>query len=336
MAAATMKTTVVGSYPVPDWLQAHPNEPALVDAMVVAMRAQETAGIDVISDGELGRWDLQRREPGGMVERFVRFMSGVRVELTAEELAAFRQQPGMAYRKEPAAIIVGPVGAGTLNLRRDWERARALTRDPLKFTVTSPYMMAKAVFDRHYGDVRALALALADVLARQITGLDAAVVQIDEPNLPGTPADGPIAAEVINRVLEAVPGEKAVHLCFGNYGGQTIQRGDYSALIGFINALRCDHIVLETTRRPAEELASLRDVRAEIALGIGVIDVKDLQIETPEQIARRIERLAELAGGERIAYVHPDCGLRMLPRPIADAKLRALVAGRDLYLGGMS
>jgi 5-methyltetrahydropteroyltriglutamate--homocysteine methyltransferase len=78
-----MKTTVVGSYPVPDWLKAHPSASALEDAIVVAMHAQEAAGIDLISDGEIGRWDIVRREPGGMVERFVRAMSGVRGELTA-------------------------------------------------------------------------------------------------------------------------------------------------------------------------------------------------------------------------------------------------------------
>ncbi len=87
--AHSIRTTVVGSYPVPDWLKSHPNEETLVDAMVVAMRAQEAAGIDVISDGELNRWDLSRNAPGGMVERFVRQMEGVSADLTQQQLEAF-------------------------------------------------------------------------------------------------------------------------------------------------------------------------------------------------------------------------------------------------------
>ena len=241
----------------------------------------------------------------------------------------------MAFRSAPPGVVVGPLGDGRLNLKRDWDRARARTEAPLKFTLSSPYLIAKTVADAHYGDLESLAMAFAELLAGQLAGIDAAVVQVDEPNLPGTPGDGALAAAAINRLLEgAEPGvERAVHLCFGNYGGQTIQRGDYGRLIDFMNALRCDHLVLETTRRSPQEVDRLGDVRADIRLGLGVIDVKDLQVETPDRVARRIEALARRVGAERIAYLHPDCGLRMLPRTAADGKLRALVAGRDRFLG---
>jgi 5-methyltetrahydropteroyltriglutamate--homocysteine methyltransferase len=157
------------------------------------------------------------------------------------------------------------------------------------------------------------------------------VVQVDEANVTGHADDGPIAAAGINRVLAAVRGEKAVHLCYGNYGGQTIQKGTYAKLLGFLNALTADHVVLELARRPAAELEMLRDVKPELGLGIGVIDIKDNEVETPETVAARIERAARVLGGERIKYVHPDCGFWMLPRSVADAKMRALVAGRDLF-----
>lgn len=331
----SLRTTVVGSYPVPDWLRTSPNEDTQLDAIALAMRAQERAGIDVISDGEINRWDLARNAPGGMVERFVRPMSGVSTELSLAQLAAFHARSEMAYRKAPPGIVTGPIGAGLLDLPREWRRARRLTARPLKFTLTSPYMMARTLADEHYPGVRELALALAGVLAEQVRGIDAAVVQVDEPNLPGSPGDGPIAAEAINAVLDAVPGagEKAVHLCFGNYGGQTVQKGSYDRLIAFMNALRCDHLVLETTRRPADELRWLREVRPQVRFAVGVIDVKDLQIESPETVARRAEALAGTLGSERLAYLCPDCGLRMLPRPVADGKLAALVAGRDLFSG---
>jgi 5-methyltetrahydropteroyltriglutamate--homocysteine methyltransferase len=159
------------------------------------------------------------------------------------------------------------------------------------------------------------------------------VVQIDEANVTGHAEDAPLAAAGINCVLEAVPREKAVHLCYGNYGGQTIQKGTYEKLLGFLNALKADHVVLEIARRPQVELDLLRDVKPALGLGIGVIDIKDNEVETPETVAGRIERAAALLGEERIHYVHPDCGFWMLPRGVADAKMRSLVAGRNLFAG---
>ncbi len=92
-------------------------------------------------------------------------------------------------------------------------------------------------------------------------------------------------------------------------------------------------MVLEMARRPTEELPLLRDVKPELGLGLGVIDIKDNEVETPETVARRIESAAGALGAERIRYVHPDCGFWMLPRSVADAKMRALCLGRDLYAG---
>jgi 5-methyltetrahydropteroyltriglutamate--homocysteine methyltransferase len=125
----------------------------------------------------------------------------------------------------------------------------------------------------------------------------------------------------------------AVHLCFGNYGGQSIQKGTWQKLIDYLNALHVDHIVMETAHRPPEELAAFRDLRPEIGFGLGVIDIKSTVIESADQIARTIERAEAAIGHGRIAYVHPDCGFWMLKRNIADGKIRALVAGRDLFEG---
>ena len=328
-----IKTTVVGSYPVPAWLRTHSTRESLRDAMLVVLKTQELAGIDVVADGELYRWDVNHPETNGMIDYFVRPLEGTATELTFSQLQAWRARPENAYRPAPAAVVTGPVGAGLLNLRRDYELFRDLTRLPKKFTVTSPYMLAKVIADEHYRDLERLVMALADVLRAQVALIDAEVVQIDEANVTGHAEDGPLAAAGINRVLEGVRGEKAVHLCYGNYGGQTIQRGTYEKLIAFLNALAADHVVLELARRPAAELTMLRDVRPTLGLGIGVIDIKDNEVETPETVARRIEKAAEVLGAERIRYVHPDCGFWMLPRSVADAKMRALVAGRDLFAG---
>ena len=137
----------------------------------------------------------------------------------------------------------------------------------------------------------------------------------------------------MNRVLDAVKTTPAVHLCFGNYGGQTIQKGEWGKLIDYLNALHVDHIVMETAHRPSEELAAFRNLRPEIGFGLGVIDVKSTVIESADAIARDIERADSLIGSGRVRYVHPDCGFWMLKRGIADGKMRALVAGRNLYEG---
>jgi 5-methyltetrahydropteroyltriglutamate--homocysteine methyltransferase len=325
-------TTVVGSYPVPGWLRGHSTRESLRDAILVVLKTQELAGIDVVADGELCRWDVNHPETNGMIDYFVRPLQGVQVELTLDQLRAWRQKAGMAYRSQPAGIVTGSLGHGRLNLARDYALYRDLTQKPKKFTVTSPYMLAKVLDDDHYGSLGALVMALADLLKAQLAEIDAAVVQVDEANVTGHPDDGLIAAAGINRVLEgATAGRRAVHLCFGNYGGQTIQRGTYAKLIAFLNALEADHVVLEMTRRPEGELAMLREVKVELKLGIGVIDIKDNEVETPDQVARRIERAAGCLGIERIAFVHPDCGFWMLPRSVADAKMHALVAGRDLF-----
>lgn len=328
-----MRTTVVGSYPVPAWLRAYNTRESLRDAMLAVIKTQELAGIEVVADGELYRWDINHPETNGMIDYFVRPLSGVRVDLSLEELRAWRREAGMAYRAQPAAVVEGPIGAGRLNLERDYALYRDLSDRPKKFTVTSPYMLAKVLADRHYGDRGALVRALAEVLADQVSGIDAEVLQVDEANVTGHPEDAEIAASGINLVLRAARGEKAVHLCFGNYGGQMIQRGTYERLVTFLNALEADHVVLEMARRPEAELAMLREVRPSLKLGIGVIDIKENVVETPEVVSRRIEKASAVLGTERIAYVHPDCGFWMLPRSVADAKMAALVAGRDQFAG---
>jgi 5-methyltetrahydropteroyltriglutamate--homocysteine methyltransferase len=328
-----IRTTVVGSYPVPAWLAAQPSAVNLRDAVLVVLKTQELAGIDVVSDGELSRFDVGHPDTNGMIDYFVRPMAGVRSTLTRAELAEFRRQPGMGFRARPAAVVDGPLGEGTLDLPAANDSVRGLAARPLKYTVTSPYMLAKTLLDTHYRDRRGLVLALADVLRKQVEGIDAAVVQVDEANLPGTPADGPLAAEAINGVLGGVRGEKAVHLCFGNYGGQTIQRGFFRELLPFFNALECDHLVLEFARRGYDELAVFRDLKPSIALGVGVVDIKDNEVESPDEIAGRIEQAVRVLGADRVRWVHPDCGFWMLLRSVADRKMRALVQGRDLYAG---
>ena len=250
-----IETTVVGSYPVPDWLVASPTEQALEDATRAVLHTQQQAGIDLVCDGELTRFDVNHPGTNGMIDYFVAPMAGMRTAITFDELTAYRAQAGMGFRRRPPGVVDGALGSGTLDLPATCGRARALTAAPLKFTLTGPHMLAKTLLDTHYGDLAALTDAIAGVLAEQVA------------------------------------------------------------------------------HRPASELAAFADLDPRIGMGLGVIDVKRTDIETADDVARAIEAAATAIGPGRVRYVHPDCGFWMLKRPIAEAKMRALVAVRDLYEG---
>lgn len=333
MTDPAIKTTVVGSYPAIDWFLQSPTQQALRDATAVVLKTQELAGIDLVADGELYRFDVNHPETNGMIEYFVHPLAHVRHAVTRADERAFREREEMAFREKPAAVVEGPVGPGTLNLVDDYEGVQALTDRPVKFTITGPHMLSKTLLDEHYGDRPALAHALAETMADQVREIDADVIQFDEANLTGSPEEADWAASALNVLLDAVPNTPAVHLCFGNYGGQSIQQGTWDALLDYMNALHVDHMVLEFARRGYDELHQFDALQPDIGIGLGVIDIKTTVVERPDEVAQRIETAAEIVGADRIAYVHPDCGFWMLKRSIADAKMRSLVKGRDLFEG---
>ncbi len=333
MSVSSILTTTVGSYPVPDWLNALPSEQAVIDATRVIFSQQRQAGIDLPTDGELYRFDTNHPDTNGMIEYFVHKLGGIDRRVGRSETAAFRARSEMSFRSKPAAVVRGPISEGVLNLPEDCARAAKVAGGDFKFTLTSPYMLARTLLDLHYQDTEALHMAIADALASQVAELDCACVQIDEANVPGNPKDAPLAAKGINRVLDAAKSQTAVHFCFGNYGGQTIQQGEWAALIAFLNSLRADHLVLELAHRPATDLEALKELDPQIGIGLGVIDIKINHIETADEIAMRIEAAEKKIGPGRVRYVHPDCGFWMLKRSVADRKIEALAKGRDRFLG---
>ena len=326
-------TTTVGSYPVPDWLNALPSEQAVTDATRVIFDTQRQAGIDLPTDGELYRFDINHPDTNGMIEYFVAPMGGCDTTIGRSEAEAFHAKQSMGFRSKPAAVVREALHGGGLNLIDDCRRAANLAGGAFKFTVTSPYMLARTLLDQHYHDFAALTLALADVLATQVSGCPCSCLQVDEANIPGNPSDGPLAAEAINRVLDAFDGPTAVHFCFGNYGGQTIQAGKWKPLLEFLDSLHADHLVLELAHRPKDDLEAIKDLDGKIGIGLGVVDIKVNEVETAEDIARSIEEAEKVIGPGRVKYVHPDCGFWMLKRSVADRKIAALAIGRDLFLG---
>jgi 5-methyltetrahydropteroyltriglutamate--homocysteine methyltransferase len=328
-----IQTTVVGSYPIPRWLYGDSSRGTLRDAVSVVLHTQERAGIDVVADGELNRFDPSHPETNGMIDYFVSQFSGVRTRYSVSDIDLFQSVQGMAFRIAPAGVVIDEIGEGTLNLAADFDFVRDLTAKPLKFTCTGPHMLTKTLTDRFYGDREDLCMAVASVLRRQLERIPADIIQLDEANITGHPEEGEWAAAALNHVLDGVKTRKGVHLCFGNYGGQQIQSGIWVDLLPYLNALRCDFFLLEFARRGYDELEVIKELNPGAGLGLSVVDIKDNEVESPDLIASRIEKAAQMLGEERIHFVNPDCGFWMLSRSVADRKMRALVAGRDLYAG---
>lgn len=333
MSEPEILTTTVGSYSPIDWLAALPSEQAIRDATAVVFHTQQGAGIDLPTDGELYRFDPNHPDTNGMIEYFVMRMGGIRSQVGRSDGAAFRKKEEMSFRRKPAGVVDGPLGEGTLDLYDACRRSAEVANGPFKFTLTSPFMLARTLLDHHYQDLRELTLAIADVLAAQVGDLPCDCVQVDEANIPGSPQYASIALEAINRILDQVKVRKAVHFCFGNYGGQTIQAGRWKPLLDFLNGLRCDHLVCELAHRPDDDLEALAEIDPAISLGIGVIDIKVNHVETPDEVAARIDKAVKRLGEGRVGWVHPDCGFWMLKRSVVDRKIENLVRGRDLYLG---
>ena len=333
MAEPEIKTKVVGSYPIPSWLSTNPSTPTLRDAIMVVLKTQELAGIDLISDGELSRFDVSHPQTNGMIDYFIRPMGGISSTITREDLANFAAEQRMGFRTQPAGVVESAVTEGTLNLPRDWLFFKGLSPATTMFTLTAPYMLSRTLIDRHYDDIRQLTMDIAEVLRKQVESIDAPVIQMDEAHLTGHAEDAEWAHEPFNHALSGIRGEKSLHLCFGNYGGQSIQKGYWKDLMPFLNKLNVDHLVLEFARRGYDELDAFKELKPETKLGVGVVDIKDNEVESTDVIAKRIENAVKVLGIERIKWVHPDCGFWMLPRSVADRKMAALVTGRDAYLG---
>src|SRR6184192_2877443 len=138
MPSPRIQTTTVGSYPIPDWLAALPSDQARLDAMRVVFDIQRQAGIDLPTDGELYRFDVNHPDTNGMIDYFVRPLGGVRWQVGRGEIEAFSRAGGMQFRAKPAAIVEGEITEGTLDLVTPYLRARKLTTSRLKFTVTGP------------------------------------------------------------------------------------------------------------------------------------------------------------------------------------------------------
>jgi 5-methyltetrahydropteroyltriglutamate--homocysteine methyltransferase len=330
-------TTVVGSYPQPDWLidrerlgaRLPPRvrarelwrvpEPYLQeaqdDATRLAVQDMERAGVDVITDGEM------RRE--SYSNRFATALDGVDLD-----------NPGVALdrtgHENPVPRVLGPIRRSRPVEIRDVEFLRSITDRRIKITVPGPFTMTHQAQNDHYPDERSLALAYAEAVNEELRDLKAAgadVVQIDEPYLQARPepARG-YAVEAINRALEGIDGETVLHTCFG-YAHIVKDRLTGYPFLRELGDCAASHISLEAAqpKLDAELLRRLPDK----TIVLGVLDLGSTEAETPELVADRIRTALAVVPPERLV-VAPDCGMKYLPRDLAFRKLQSMVAGARL------
>jgi 5-methyltetrahydropteroyltriglutamate--homocysteine methyltransferase len=329
-----LPTTVVGSYPQPDWLidraklgmrapprvraqelwQIDPQwlEQAQDDATLLAIRDQELAGVDIITDGEM------RRE--SYSNRFATALEGIDIENPAVV-------PSRSGKPDLVPRIIGKLRRKHAVELRDLQFLRKNTNHKIKITVPGPFTMSAQAKDFFYNDEAAVAMDYAAAVNEEIKDLFAAgadIVQIDEPYMQARPDQArAYGVDAINRAVEGVTGTTAVHLCFGYAALVKNKPAGYSFLP---ELARCNvnQISIETAQ-PALDFAVLEQLPGKTIV-IGVIDLNDATVETPEIIAERIKRVFKHVPPERIV-VAPDCGMKYIPRDIAFRKLQAMVEG---------
>jgi 5-methyltetrahydropteroyltriglutamate--homocysteine methyltransferase len=325
-------TTLVGSYPQPDWLIDREKlagrfpprvrarelwripEPWLAeaqdDATLVAIRAQEEAGLDILTDGEI------RRE--SYSNRFATALDGVDLD-----------RPGTALDRSghpnPVPRIVGPIRRRHAVETDDVRFLRAHTDRPIKITVPGPFTMSQQAQNDYYPSPAEAAMDYAAAVNEEIRDLFAAgadIVQIDEPYMQARPeAAREYGLEAANRALDGIEGATALHICFG-YAAVIHERPSGYSFLSELAGCRCGQISVETAQ-PGLDCAVLASLRGKKIM-VGCLDLSDMTVETPETVMGRIRRALEHVPAEDVILA-PDCGMKYLPRDVAFGKLQSMV-----------
>jgi len=330
-------TTLVGSYPQPDWLidrgrllESLPPrvrarelwripEPHLAaaqdDATEVAIRDFERAGVDILTDGEI------RRE--SYSNRFATALEGMDIDNPA-------MVPGRTGRANAVPRVVGPVRRRRPVEVDDLRFLRAHTDRTIKITLPGPFTMSQQAQNEAYPDQASLALDLADAVNEEVRDLFAAgadVVQLDEPWLQSRAEQArEYAIPAINRALAGAAGTTALHTCFG-YAYVVHEKPPGYAFLSELNECAADQLAIESAQ-PELDLSVLGDIRDKTII-LGVLDLSRPEAESGEEVARRLEAALAFVPPERLQAA-PDCGMKYLTRELAFAKLRALVEGARL------
>jgi len=338
-----LPTSLVGSYPQPEWLidraklagrfpprvrarelwRVAPEYLAQAqdDATLLAIRAQEDAGLDILTDGEI------RRE--SYSNRFATALDGVDID-----------NPGTALDRSGHPNLV-PRVAGAIRRRHpveadDVKFLRARTDRTIKITVPGPFTMAQQAQDDHYGSREAMAFGYAEAVNEEIRDLFAAgadIVQLDEPYLQARAAEAKqYGVKVINRALDGITGTTALHLCFG-YAAIIHERPEGYSFLPELAACDVDQVSIETAQSKLDT-SVLTALEGKTVI-LGVIDLNDPGVETAETVANRVRRALPYVPAERIV-IAPDCGMKYIPRETANGKMKAMADAAALLRAELS
>lgn len=328
-----LATSVVGSYAKPSWLWSGLAamergefgpldwQEMVDDAVDLALRDQEDAGVDIVSDGEM-------RRSGFFTAEFYSRLTGLEPLLPDRRLgpAGHDQQ----HRFLVHEAISAPDGLGVV---AEYIYARGRTTKPLKVTLPGPFTLAGRL---QTGPVYPTRLDAAEAFIpilnaelRALVDAGADFIQIDEPSPAIHPDQETDFAGLFNAAVAGVDARIAAHLCFGNYAGRPLAKRQYAPVYESMLAFNADQLVLEFANREMAELALCRDLAAHKDLAVGLVDVKGYYIETPEDVAERLRQVLEYVPVERLSVV-PDCGFSQTARWAARAKLRSMVEGTKL------
>lgn len=334
MKKPPLRTTVIGSYPFPGWLEyvaTHLDEfgpedirEAQEDAVLAAIHDQVAAGLDVITDGEQTRLDFNLS--------FYGYLEGIE-----REARPARRFGPPAHDQRGRHRIIGELAAPRgLGVVEEFERLRRLAPPgpALKASVPGPYTLAgRLIPNGDYPDRYAVTEALLPIVRRELESLVAAgcrEIQVDEPSMScyAYREDPERLVDIFNRTVEPVAGKcrLATHLCFGNYKGRAVGPRRYAPMFPAFLKLNVDEIHLEMASREFAELELIGQIAAVRDVAVGIVDVKSYYIETPEDIALRVRRCLEFAPAARLSLA-PDCGLSQTARWAARRKLANLVEG---------
>jgi 5-methyltetrahydropteroyltriglutamate--homocysteine methyltransferase len=323
MTLPILPTTMVGSYSMPGWLERlktdylarrisrHDLDEIHDAAVRSAIKDQEMAGLDIVTDGELRR--------DNMIDYFVERLPGIQIDRSSKKF----------YYDFYDSEVLGKIPMAAVGLVEDFRFLLANTERAAKICITGPHSLCKRVRNKHYPSEEALATDIARVMNMELKELvkaGAKFIQIDEPYYSGFPEDINWGVKVLNILVDGVQAKIAVHICYGNRYGKPSWEGSYRYLFPAILEAKVHSLSLEFARRGGEDLDLFREFKPPFELGAGVIDVKDNSVETPDIVAERIRKTMKVVPPEKL-YVLPDCGLFHLPRDIAFAKLRAMVEG---------
>ena len=326
MTLPILPTAIVGSYAMPGWLERlktdyfarrisrHDLDEIYDAAVKAAIKDQETSGLDIITDGELRR--------DNMVDYFAERLPGVQIDRSSKKF----------YYDFYDSAVVSKLPMASMGLVQDFNFLHTYTEHAAKFCVTGPHCLTKRIRNQFYPSEEAFAIDIARVMNLELKALakaGAKLIQIDEPYYSGFPEDLAWGVNVINTLVEGVDAKISVHICYGNRYGKPSWEGSYRYLFPTILKAKVHQLTLEFARRGGEDLDLFKEFDAPFELGLGVIDVKNTDIETPDMVAEHIRKALDVLPAERIQIL-TDCGCFHLPRDVTFAKMKAMVEGTKI------